>query len=139
MVKQQNKEKTLNYKQLYEETLLDIDKKQKEIDNLKNTVKSYRFQIYGINAYEIFGYELGYENKSPKKLDEWIENKVKNLGDFLNYRLSFYFSKKDLDNMDIKRKLSSKNGISIVILLFILLVIPLFILLCIFLDYCIKN
>jgi hypothetical protein len=102
MVKQQNKEETLNYKQLYEEALLDIDKKQKEIDNLNNTVKSYRFQIYGENAYEIFGYE----NKSSKKFDEWIV-------DFQKY----------LDDME-----SRKSGIGIVITsLFIFFILFLFI------------
>lgn len=111
MVKQQNKEETLNYKQLYEEALLDIDKKQKEIDNLNNTVKSYRFQIYGMNAYEIFGYE----NKSSKKFDEWIV-------DLLNYQPHFP-SQKYLDDME-----SRKSGIDIVITsLFIFFILFLFI------------
>ena len=111
MVKQQNKEETLNYKQLYEEALLDIDKKQKEIDNLNNTVKSYRFQIYGMNAYEIFGYE----NKSSKKFDEWIV-------DLLNYQPHFP-SQKYLDDME-----SRKSGIGIVITsLFIFFILFLFI------------
>jgi ATP-dependent Zn protease len=124
MVKQQNKEETLNYKQLYEEALLDIDKKQKEIDNLNNTVKSYRFQIYGENAYEIFGYE----NKSSKKFDEWI---VKNLTDLLNYQPHFP-SQKYLDDME-----NGKSGIGLVIISLFIFFILLFILLLIFLDYCI--
>ena len=90
---------------------LDIDKKQKEIDNLNNTVKSYRFQIYGMNAYEIFGYE----NKSSKKFDEWIV-------DLLNYQPHFP-SQKYLDDME-----SRKSGIGIVITsLFIFFILFLFI------------
>jgi len=120
MVKQQNKEETLNYKQLYEEALLDIDKKQKEIDNLNNTVKSYRFQIYGMNAYEIFGYE----NKSSKKFDEWIV-------DLLNYQPHF-LSQKYLDDMESRK---SGSGIGIVITsLFIFFILFLFI----FVICCIK-
>ena len=97
MVKQQNKEETLNYKQLYEEALLDIDKKQKEIDNLNNTVKSYRFQIYGMNAYEIFGYE----NKSSKKFAlEYLEKDLQTEEicklAFQQYRWTLKYVRKDL-------------------------------------------